>query len=138
MEESLTLYGHSHPLVCYTDNMADKQFLERCIPSLRNDVVPIEKYGNLDAFEIPHPPEVNILTKNNASSINDAMSLILDDVPQDQGFLVVGFDSEWNVEAFPHGNIQRRSKTAIIQIAYQNQVYILQVYFFSLFKIDFS
>lgn len=127
MRESLNLYGHCQPTVFYTDNMADKQFLEHSFPSLRDNMVPIEKYGHLDAFKIPYPPEVEIIPKDTVHSINDTARLILDDVPQDEGFLVVGFDSEWNVEISAHGNVQNRGKTAVIQIAYQNRVYVLQV-----------
>jgi hypothetical protein len=119
MRQSLSLYGHTQPLIFYTDNMADKPFLERSFPSLQNDVVPKEKYSDLEPFEIPH---VEILPKDSVLSINDAARSILDDVPQDEGCLIIGFDSEWNVN--PSG---LRSKTAIIQIAYQNRVYVLQV-----------
>ncbi|KIK49704.1 hypothetical protein GYMLUDRAFT_183788, partial [Collybiopsis luxurians FD-317 M1] len=48
MQESLKIYGHASPLIFYTDNMADKEFLENAFPSLREDLVPIEKYSNLD------------------------------------------------------------------------------------------
>ncbi|KAF8867530.1 hypothetical protein CPB84DRAFT_1859325 [Gymnopilus junonius] len=119
MHQSLSLYGHMHPLTFYTDNMADKPFLECCFPSLQNDVVPKEKYGDLKPFDIPH---IEILPKDSVLSINNAVHSILDDVPQDEGYLVIGFDLEWNVN--PSG---LRSKTAIIQIAYQNRVYILQI-----------
>lgn len=129
MDKSLRLYGQSHPLVFFTDNMADKSFLERCFPSLRNNVVPIEKYGNLEEFKLPPPPVVEILPKDTPLSIDDAMRSILEDVPLNNGFLVVGFDAEWNIELSPRGNVVQRGKTAIIQIAYQNRVYILQVCF---------
>ena len=129
MVESVTLYGHLPPLAFYTDNMSDKPFLERCVPSLRNDVMPIDKYGNLETFEIPQSPEVEILLKNTALSINDTVRLILDDVPQDDGHLVIGFDSEWNVDVSSRGTIQGRGITAVIQIAYQNRIYVFQVSF---------
>ena len=127
MVESVTLYGHLSPLAFYTDNMSDKLFLERCVPSLRNDVVPIDKYGNLEAFEFPQSPEVEILLKDTVLSINDTIRLILDDVPQDDGYLDIGFDSEWNVDVSSHGTIQGRGMTAVIQIAYQNRIYVFQV-----------
>ncbi|KAF8799068.1 ribonuclease H-like protein [Phlegmacium glaucopus] len=127
MVESVTLYGHLPPLVFYTNNMSDKPFLERCVPSLRNNVVPIDKYGDLQAFEIPPSPKVEILPKDTALSINDAVRLILDDVPQDDGCLVIGFDSEWNVEVSSHGTVQSQGTTAVIQIAYKNRVYVFQI-----------
>ena len=48
VRDSLSLYGHPQPALIYTDNMSDKQFLEDCFPSLRQDVTPVEKYGHLD------------------------------------------------------------------------------------------
>lgn len=127
MEKSLSLYGHSQPQVFYTDNVSDKPFLERCFPSLRQDVVPIQKYGNLEPFQIPPPPTVKILLKDTSQSIDDAARWILNDVPQDSGSIFVGFDTEWNVDLSSRGYVTSRGKTAIIQIAYQNRIYIFQV-----------
>lgn len=107
--------------------MTDKPWIERCFPSLCDNVIPIEKYGSLEAFDLPPSPEAAVLTKNTISSINDAARLILDDVPENDGTIAIGLDSEWNVEVSAHGHIEGRQPTAIIQIAYQNQVYILQV-----------
>ena len=129
---SLDLYGHPQPALIYTDNMSDKQFLEDCFPSLRQNITPVEKYGHLD--ELMVPPDITILVKNNTHSINDAMHTILDDVPEDEGFIVIGFDSEWNVEVSPQGKVIQRGKTAIIQVAYVNRIYILQVIQFDMYK----
>lgn len=132
MANSLTLYGHTHPSVFFTDNMSDKAFLERCFPSLKQGVVPIEKYGELETLEIPPPPIIEILPKDTSQSIDDAARLILNDVPEDQGCIVVGFDTEWNVELSPHGYVTSRGKTAIVQIAYERQIYVFQVRFYFL------
>jgi hypothetical protein len=122
---SLTLYGHPQPSLIYTDNIADKNFLEECFPSLRQGVTPVEKHGHLEELVIP--PDITILMKNNPNAINDAMRTILDDVPQDEGSIVVGFDSEWNVDVSAQGKVTRHGRTAVIQIAYKNRIYILQV-----------
>lgn len=131
MGKSLELYGLQPPSVFYTDNVtADKGFLEGIFPSLRQDVVPIEKYSNLEPLTIP--PNVEVFLKNTRPSINDALSTILDDLPsageENAAPLVVGFDSEWNVEVSPNGNVRHRGKTAVVQIAYQTRVYVLQVH----------
>jgi len=34
--------------LAYTDNISDKGFLEKSLPSLCTGVVPVEKYGDLD------------------------------------------------------------------------------------------
>jgi len=88
-------------------------------------VTPVEKYGHLE--ELVVPSEVPILIKNTSEAINDAMRTVLDDIPEDEGLIVVGFDSEWNVEVSPQGKVTHRGRTAIIQIAYKGRIYILQV-----------
>ena len=92
VHNSLDLYGHPQPSLVYTDNMSDKKFLEDCFPSLRQGVTPIEKYGHLE--ELVVPSEIPILIKNTSEAINDAIHTILDDVPEDQGSIVVGFDHQ--------------------------------------------
>ncbi|KAJ6494329.1 hypothetical protein C8R45DRAFT_793580, partial [Mycena sanguinolenta] len=52
MRESLDRYGDDQPAIFYPDNMANKDFLERCFPSLRDAVVAVQKYPHLDALEI--------------------------------------------------------------------------------------
>lgn len=119
MRESLELFGHCQPSVFYTDMPTDRGFLEKCFPSLQESVFPVQKYGNLEVFELPSSTQLNILPKNTAQSINDAVRSILDDVPQDAGSIVVGFDSDL------------QEKCATVQLAYQNRVYHLQVCTFS-------
>ena len=107
--------------------MSDKGFLERSFPSLRTGVIPVEKYGELKAYCLPL--SVKIAVKNEPSSINAA---IIDDVPSDDpdAQIIVGFDLEWNIEVSVGGRVHECGHTSIIQIAYKNQVYILQVSFF--------
>lgn len=125
MCESLDLYGHRQPELFYTDNMADKSFLESSFNSLREAVVPIEKYGNLEPFILPS--DVQIFVRTGDSAINAALSTILDQVPTDDSSdLIVGYDSEWNFTLSDNGQ-QERGEIAIVQIAYEKRVYILQV-----------
>ncbi|KAJ7817148.1 hypothetical protein B0H13DRAFT_2379853 [Mycena leptocephala] len=82
MRESLEQYGHDQPAIFYTDNMGDKEFLERCFPSLREAVISVEKYSHLPALEIPtsfDPPR----TIDCTDMIDDAMRSILQDVSDD-------------------------------------------------------
>jgi len=58
------------------------------------------------------------------------MSTILNDLSESDNDhqLVIGFDSEWNIEVSGDGRvIWRGGTTAIIQIAYKDRIYILQV-----------
>ncbi|KAJ7158821.1 hypothetical protein C8R46DRAFT_1224735 [Mycena filopes] len=127
MRESLERYGHDQPRLFYTDNIADKDFLERCFPSLHNDVVAVEKYPHLEALEIPPTLRTHIM--DTAATVQAAMTNILQDLPDDTSAekLVVFIDSEWNVETSAQGYITGRGQTAIFQIAYQNNIYILQI-----------
>lgn len=126
MRESLDLYGHQQPELFYTDNMADKSFLESSFDSLRKDVVPVEKYGDLEPFILP--ADVQIFVRTGDAAINAALSTIIDQVPTDDNGsdLVVGFDCEWNVAISDTGQ-HERGEIAIVQIAYEKRVYILQV-----------
>lgn len=127
MKSSLDLYGHGQPTVFYTDNVtADKQFLEQTFPSLRIDVTPIEKYAHLPPFEIPS--NVLVQVKNTVSAINDDARKIFDSLSSDGASqIIIGFDTEWNVEGLVHGGIVSRGATAVIQIAHKDTVYIFQV-----------
>jgi len=127
VRKSLELYGLSQPSLAYADNISDKGFLEKSFPSLCIGVVPVEKYGDLDEYCLPS--NIEIIVKNEPSSINAAMETILDDVPADDpdAQIIIGFDSEWNVEVSMGGRVHERGHPSIIQIAYKNQVYILQI-----------
>ncbi|KAE9385982.1 hypothetical protein BT96DRAFT_949454 [Gymnopus androsaceus JB14] len=127
MRDSLQLYGHDQPSLFYTDNMSDKAFLEHSFPSLTADVVPVEKYAHLDLLKIPDT--VNISVRNSIETIDTAMCTILSFLPDDDSMetIIVGFDAEWNVEISERGYITGRGQTAIIQIAHQQNVYILQI-----------
>ncbi|GLB43789.1 putative essential for the formation of DNA replication focal centers [Lyophyllum shimeji] len=127
MRASLELYGHDQPDVFYTDNMADKEFLEKCFPSLRRDVVPIEKHSHLDPLSIPD--HVQISVKRSITTIDDAMRTLLDLLPDDDemGSLVIGLDAEWNIETSERGYVTGRGQTAVLQIAHGTNIFIMQI-----------
>ncbi|KAK1227239.1 hypothetical protein PQX77_009768, partial [Marasmius sp. AFHP31] len=130
MRESLEIYGHAQPLVFYTDNMADKGFLEKCFPSLRAGVVPVERYSHLEPLTIPSDVTINLLQTE--AEINDAMRSLIQLLPDEEGdskdgSLVVGFDTEYNVETSSRGFITGRGHTALIQIACGKQIWVMQV-----------
>lgn len=98
MKESLHLYGHNQPSVFYTDNMADKDFLEKCFPSLWEDIVPVEKYSSLELLTIPS--DVHVAVLRSVDEINAAMQSILQLFldSDTERVVVIALDSEWNVE----------------------------------------
>ncbi|KAJ7921075.1 hypothetical protein B0H13DRAFT_2418703 [Mycena leptocephala] len=109
--------------------MADREFLERCFPSLRNGVVPVEKYAHLPALEIS--PNVGVCVIKSRNEIDTAMRTILQDVPDDSDNdpckIIIFLDSEWNVEISDRGYLTGRGQTAILQIGYKNMIYIIQL-----------
>lgn len=123
---SLELFGHKPTTLFYTDNVADKAFLESSFPSLLQDVVPVEKYGDLEPFTIPS--HVQIQVRSEESSINAALATIINDLPLEESDpdVVIGFDCEWNIAISEHGRVER-GEIAIVQIAYHERVLILQV-----------
>ncbi|XP_006454867.1 hypothetical protein AGABI2DRAFT_148226 [Agaricus bisporus var. bisporus H97] len=52
MRRSLDTYSHDQPQIFYTDNISDRLFLKNSFPLLRNNVVAIDKYADLDPFEV--------------------------------------------------------------------------------------
>ncbi|CAK5267877.1 unnamed protein product, partial [Mycena citricolor] len=127
MRESLKRYGHDQPAIFYTDNMADKAFLERCFPSLCEDVVAVEKYSQLECLELPRRENVYVMHAHD--EINEAMRAILHELPEDSlsAELVLFVDSEWNVETSTQGYVTGRGSTAILQLGFRDKIYILQI-----------
>ncbi|KAJ7477407.1 hypothetical protein FB451DRAFT_1396396 [Mycena latifolia] len=127
MRESLIRYGHDQPEIFYTDNMADKDFLERCFPSLREAVITVEKYSHLPFLEIPEEIRVRVL--ENIRDIDEVFRAVLQDIPDHKngGNLVLFLDSEWSVEISDCGYVTGRGATAMLQIAYKNRIYVIQI-----------
>ncbi|KAJ7262374.1 hypothetical protein C8J57DRAFT_1513378 [Mycena rebaudengoi] len=59
-------------------------------------------------------------------SISNAMRSICDEIPVN-GYIVIGFDSEWNVDVVPHGRLSGQGPPAIAQVTYKDRVYVLQI-----------
>jgi hypothetical protein len=107
--------------------MSDKPMLEKIFSSLRAGVVPVEKYSHLPMFISPgfvRQPE----QLDTQISINNVMRSICDEIPVN-GHIVIGFDSEWNVDVAPHGRLSGQGPPAIAQLAYKDRVYVLRVGF---------
>jgi len=120
MRRSLELYGHPQPVIFYTDNMANKSFLEASFPSLRANVVLVEKYGELEPFVLPSDVQVHVWRGEN--EIDTALATIIDCVPiEADENLVIGFDAEWNVRLEDNGRFEH-GVIAIVQIAFEKRV----------------
>ncbi|KAF8895791.1 ribonuclease H-like domain-containing protein [Mucidula mucida] len=108
-----------------TDNISDKAMLEGIFKSLLESVTAVEKHSDLPVFSID--AEVTTSVLDSVPAIDNTIHAIMDDVPDDGGYIVVGFDSEWNVETGPGGRVTGRGSTAVVQIAYDNHIYILLI-----------
>ncbi|KAF6764006.1 hypothetical protein DFP72DRAFT_956173 [Ephemerocybe angulata] len=126
IRKSLDKYGHKQPELFYTDNMADKAFLEASFPSLRRGVVAVEQFGHLDPFTLPS--DVQICVRKEEQAMNAALSTIIEHVPIESSDpdLVLGFDCEWNLAISSNGH-HERGDIAVVQIAFEQRVYILQI-----------
>jgi 3'-5' exonuclease len=131
MKESLKLYGHLPPKIFYTDNIwGDKQFLEESFESLRQNVIPVEKYSHLKALEILD--DIQVVPKNNAAGIADVARIIIDSLPDDNNAVTtIGFDSERNVTFHlapsDKGKGKEQANTAVVTIGHNKHIYILQI-----------
>lgn len=133
MSQDLTLYRHLQPKLFYTDNMINKDMLESIFTLLLDNVTPVKKYLHLLTFFLFHSCISQIL--NSVSEINNAICSILNDLPapselQSETKLVVVFNSECTVDISELEHILGHSLPAVLQIAYKEQVFILQVHKF--------
>lgn len=129
MHDSIQTYGLPMPQIIFTDNMADKQMLERHFESLKDGVRPFTKHDNLPLLEIPSTVDITLC--KSTSQIQSAILTLIDSLSdEDDSTLVVGLDSEWDVDidARRQGLPDRR-QTAILQIAHEDHIWIFQVCF---------
>ena len=125
MFDSLNMYGLQHPEVIFTDNMADKAMLERHFPSLLKGVVPITEHSGLPTFEIP--PDVSITCHQSATEMQDIVLGLIDQTSEGEE-LIVGLDTEWNVDLNARRNgVPDPQSTAILQLAHGKRIWIFQV-----------
>lgn len=124
-QDSINTFGLPSIQVAFTDNPADKPMLERHFPSLLDGIQPISSHSSLPRFQIPN--DVTIHSIRTASQIQDVILSLLDRVsPEEQ--LIVGLDTEWNVdlEARRHG-ISQPKQVALLQLAHGRDIYLIQV-----------
>lgn len=112
--------------------MADKAFLEKTFPSLREDVEPVEKYSKLPLLTIP--TSVPVHTYSTAREIDGVMRSLISriEIQSNGGVnpLVIGFDTEYNYQRSDHGSVER-GNIAVVQIALEAEIYVLRVHYFS-------
>ncbi len=127
MCHSLETYGLAQPHIIFTDTMADKNFLESTFPSLYDGVRPITEHGDLETLELPSDVQVHV--QKSTTQIESTILSLIDLMPDvEDSVMVVGLDLEWSVDLDArHLGHNDHHQTAIVQIAYNNKIWIFQV-----------
>jgi hypothetical protein len=123
ISKSLKLYRHGEIEAIYTDSLSDKTVLEKIFLPLLKDVIPVSDNSDLPLCQIPD--SYTILTLSSIYQINARLNELMNSL---EGPLTtelhVGFDMEWSVDTI--SGIQGR--VAVIQIAYEEHIYLIQVF----------
>ncbi|EIW52507.1 uncharacterized protein TRAVEDRAFT_24023 [Trametes versicolor FP-101664 SS1] len=117
---SLRLFGHRPTQCIFTDNVrADKLQLEAAFPSLRDGVSPIPTLSDLPPLALP--PGWTSAILSTVQQVNLRFNIIMNHRTSDS-LATVAFDMEWPVDTSNgiHGRV------ALIQIAYQQSIYLIQ------------
>lgn len=119
--DSLTMFGHVPTEVVFTDNVrADKHELEKIFPSLLKDVIPVPPYSTFEPLKLPECWTVVPLTSTH--QVNMRMNIIMSH-HTDIKPVITSFDMQFPVD----GSTGIRGLVALIQIAYDKTVYLIQV-----------
>lgn len=121
VSKSLATYGHQPIQIIYTDNVhSDKAELERTLPQLKADVVPVPDISALETLSIPRDFNINILSS--AYQVNMRLSSIMDG-PDDGADIYAAVDMEWPVDRA--NGIQ--GKIAIVSLAIEGDIFLMPV-----------
>ena len=130
--KSLALYGHDLTEVVYTDNVrADKHELERAFPSLLKNVTPVINHSALEPLSIPS--HWSVVELSSTTQINIRLNTIMNH-SLGGSKVIVAFDMEWPVDL--SSGVQ--GLVSVIQIGYQETIYVIKVQFPQAQQIHFS
>lgn len=120
---SLMKFGHGKVEAVFTDNVhADKEEVQRAFPSLLEDVVPVPAHSTLPPLMFPEQTW-RVVHLSTALQVNLRFDIIMNHRTVENPVVTVAFGMQWPV------NIETgiQSPVAIIQVAYQEVMYIIQV-----------
>lgn len=122
VSESLATYGHEPIQLVYTDNVrGDKAELEKTLPELKADVIPVPDISTLVKLTVP--PEYNVSTLSSTFQINTRLNSIMDCLKDGVDDLFTAVDMEWPVDRV--NGIQ--GKIALVSIAVQQDIFLIPV-----------
>ncbi|KAJ8582357.1 hypothetical protein M405DRAFT_876164 [Rhizopogon salebrosus TDB-379] len=119
---SLKKFGHPEVQAVFTDNVrADRLELQRAFPSLLKDVIPVPPHSTLPPLEFPQ--QIWRITElSSTHQVNHRFDIIMNHRTTANPHVTVAFDMEWpvNLQTGIYGRV------ALIQVAYQNTVYLIK------------
>lgn len=129
MVKSLEEHGHAQPIMGFSDNpQSDSRIFMECISSLAKNIKPVQinEFSNLHRLTLPS--DVDVHACYSEQEIQTACGSILEQLSDSDHNAEVhlGFDMEWEFSTGPSAAGPR--KTALVQIALWNTVYLFQVY----------
>ena len=127
MVAALKEHGLAEPILGFTDNVAsDEGTFFECIPSLSKNVSCVDLDEHLDLPRLLLPDDVYVNVFESEREIQSACLNIMEIIHSDDEVLHIGFDMEREFTTGFSGTGPQ--KTALIQIALPQSVYLLWVF----------
>lgn len=124
LQKSLAMHGHPRVALFTVDNpKADAAWLQSIIPSLLTHVTPIGPPVTSGLPPAKLPEKLGVFVMKNFDDIEHLCKLRLRAIEQSQQEVHCGLDTEHK----PGYNLEGRDKTALIQLAFDDEIYLFQV-----------
>ncbi|THU81593.1 ribonuclease H-like protein [Dendrothele bispora CBS 962.96] len=112
---------------CLDNVSSDNQTFLRCIPSLAENIAPVDPDDLSDLPLLRLPSEVEWHICSTDTEIANGCQAILALIADDSTVIHIGFDTEWDFSTDTGSSGSQ--KTAMVQIALESTVYLLRVAF---------
>jgi len=121
---SLETFGHDPLQLVFTDNVrGDKPELERVMPDLVVNVVPVPDASVLEHLTLPPPGSGHdIITLSTSFQVNTRLASIMEDISTEAD-VFVALDMEWPVDRA--NGLQGR--VALISFTFGREIFLLHV-----------
>jgi hypothetical protein len=121
MLPSLANFGHSPPKIVFMDNIrADKDKLLSIFPSLSAGVIPVQPASTQEPLVLPE--DWSSIPLTTTFQVNHRFNIIMNQHTPTTP-VVVAFSVQWPIDA----TTGKTGRVALIQVAYQKVVYLIQV-----------
>ncbi|KAG2103734.1 uncharacterized protein F5147DRAFT_808699 [Suillus discolor] len=124
MLPSLASFGHSPPKIVFTDNIrADKDKLLSIFPSLSAGVIPVQPASTQEPLVLPE--DWSSIPLTTMFQVNHRFDIIMNQHTPTTP-VIVAFSVQWPIDAATG----KTGRVALIQVAYQKVVYLIQTRLF--------